>query len=307
MTPTARSRTSRAAFLGVLASASALAGAVASEHGSSAGLIGDADEKPVVEVIRSSEIPWGALNPARGDKGPRAADLWGDRTGTGSTGLLVRFAEGFSSPPHIHNVTYRGVVIEGLIHNDDPGAEPSWMPAGSYWTQPAGEVHITAAKGNGRLAYIEIQQGPYLVLPAEEAEDNGERAVNLHASNVVWLDASSAARIAQPSGDRASEGPRVSYLWGDPQGAGPSAALVELPAGTSCTLESEGDSLRVVVVKGAPRFIRHGDEGGVALDPGSYVGSQGRGTNHVSLSTDETCLLYVRSEGAMGIVAGGSR
>lgn len=96
---------------------------------------------------------------------------------------------GFSSPPHIHNVTYRAVVMTGLIHNDDPKAELMWMPAGSFWTQPVGEAHITAAKGENVMAYIEIDEGPYLVKPTEQAYDSGERPVNVDADNIVWLDA----------------------------------------------------------------------------------------------------------------------
>lgn len=75
------------------------------------------------EVVSYDNIDWGALNPARGDESPRAGDLWGDRTGEGATGFLVRFDQGFSSPPHIHNVTYRGVVIRGEVHNDDTKSE----------------------------------------------------------------------------------------------------------------------------------------------------------------------------------------
>lgn len=92
----------------------------------------------------------GYLNPARGDKGPGAADLRGDRTKDTASGTLLQFPEGFSSPPHIHNITYRGVVISGELHNDDPKAENMWLPAGSFWRQPAGEAHITAANGKVR-------------------------------------------------------------------------------------------------------------------------------------------------------------
>ena len=70
------------------------------------------------EVVLTSEVAWAPLNPARGDSSPKAGTLWGDRNGTGPTGFLVQFVDGFSSPPHIHNVSYRGVVINGLIHND---------------------------------------------------------------------------------------------------------------------------------------------------------------------------------------------
>ena len=257
-----------------------------------------------IEVIPASGVRWGALNPARGAHGPRAADLWGDRTGSDATGMLVRFADGFSSPPHIHNTTYRGVVLEGLIHNDDPDAEESWMPTGSYWTQPAGEVHITSAKGDGRLVFIEIQHGPYLVLPTDEATDNGERAVNIHASNMVWLDASSAARIVQSSTDRPAEGPKVSYLWGDPHDQDPSAALVKLPGGFAGTLRGDGPSLRVVVVEGQVHFQRSGENGVLALDPGSYIGSQSGASQRISLGTDSPCVLYVRAEGALEISTG---
>ena len=95
--------------------------------------------EPAATVVLASGVKWEQLNPARGDKSPKAATLWGDRKGPVPTGFLVQFVDGFSSPPHIHNVSYRGVVISGLIHNDDPDAEEMWMPAGSFWTQPKGD------------------------------------------------------------------------------------------------------------------------------------------------------------------------
>ena len=81
-------------------------------------------------VIATDDIEWGLLNPLRGEASPRAADLWGDLTKDMATGMSVKFNKGFSSPPHIHNITYRGVVIEGLMHNDDPSAEKMWLPTG---------------------------------------------------------------------------------------------------------------------------------------------------------------------------------
>ncbi|MGB1038277.1 MAG: DUF4437 domain-containing protein, partial [Bacteroidia bacterium] len=70
-------------------------------------------ENPTNKVILSSEIVWEKLNPARGDQSPQAGTIWGDRKGTEATGFLAKFVDGFSSPPHIHNVTYRAVVIKG--------------------------------------------------------------------------------------------------------------------------------------------------------------------------------------------------
>ena len=140
--------------------------------------------KVVQQNLRAQDVDWSPLNPARGDKSPQAANLWGDRTEDGATGFLVKFVDGFSSPPHIHNVTYRGVVIAGEVHNDDPDAANMWMPNGSFWTQPAGEVHITAVGPTGGTAFLEIQSGPYLVRPSIEAFDNGERPINMEARNL---------------------------------------------------------------------------------------------------------------------------
>lgn len=147
---------------------------------------GVSDQK--LNILPVSKVKWEKLNPARGDKSPQAGTLWGDRKGKKETGFLAKFVDGFSSPPHIHNVSYRAIVIEGLIHNDDPGAQSMWMPKGSYWTQPAGEAHITSAKGKTNIALVEIDNGPYLVKPTNQKFDNGQRPYNIHASNIIWKD-----------------------------------------------------------------------------------------------------------------------
>ena len=164
-------------------------------------------EIPTNKVILSSEIVFEKLNPARGDQSPQAGTVWGDRNGTEATGFLARFVDGFSSPPHIHNVTYRAVVIKGLIHNDDADAKKMWMQPGSFWTQPVGEAHITAAKGKENIALVEIDSGPYLVHPTEEAFDNDEKPINIDASNVVWLKSDRTKWI-----DNESDA-EISFLW----------------------------------------------------------------------------------------------
>lgn len=254
-------------------------------------------------VVPIEDAAWGALNPARGEAGPRAANLWGDRATSDATGFLVRFAEGFSSPPHIHNVTYRGIVIEGLIHNDDPNAEESWMAPGSYWTQPEGEVHITSAKGEGRLAYIEIQRGPYLVLPPEDAVDTGERALNVHAANLVWLDASTTNRIKLSGDVVPSHGPRMTFLWGDPQNDAPSGALVAVPAGSTTTFDASDPEIRVVVIKGRPSVHQSSSESTSVLAPGSFVGSNSSNGSQVTFTTREESWLYVRARGSLQVHA----
>lgn len=139
-----------------------------------------------IQTLPVEDVQWQKLNEARGDKSPQAATLWGNRYENPETGFLAKFVDGFSSPPHIHNVSYRAIVIEGLVHNDDPDAAPMWMPNGSYWTQPAGEAHITSAKGTPNIALVEVDYGPYLVRPVDSSFNNGERPFNIHYSNILW-------------------------------------------------------------------------------------------------------------------------
>ncbi|MEM6853205.1 MAG: DUF4437 domain-containing protein [Planctomycetota bacterium] len=253
------------------------------------------------EVLPASDVEWTPLNPARGDASPQAADLWGDRSEDEATGFLVKFNDGFSSPPHIHNVTYRGVVISGLVHNDDPDAETMWMPAGSFWTQPAGESHITSAKGAENVAYIEIQEGPYLVQPPGEAFDNGERPINISALNLVWLNAEEVTRIDDPAG---VEGVKIAFLWGDPSGEIPSGTMVKLPAGFNGVIQGNDSWLRVVVIAGTPVHHSSPDAEPTTLHPGSYFGSKGE--TEYRLSTDTESLLYVRTAGRFEIHAEGT-
>lgn len=257
--------------------------------------------EPTNEVITKSEIEWGHLNPARGDKSPRAATLWGDRNGTEATGFLVEFLDGFSSPPHIHNVTYRGVVISGLVHNDDPNAEKMWMPAGSFWTQPAGEGHITAAKGENNMAYIEIDEGPYLVKPTEEAFDNGERPVNVDKSNIVWLDGSNLTWIDKSK--TSSNSAKVAYLWGEPQSNKLNGTLLKLPAGFNGEILSKGEVFRAVVIQGSLKYQMPNESDIKVLESGSYFGSEGKSVHQVSIEANGECMVYIRSEGQYDIVS----
>ena len=252
-----------------------------------------ADTTPRIEVVPANEVKWTPLNPLRGDLSPKAGTLWGDRAGGGASGFLVRFKKGFSSPPHIHNVTYRGVVIRGLVHNDDPDAAKMWMPTGSFWTQPAGEVHITAAEGDDNLAYIEIGDGPYLVRPAKQSFDNGERPINVDVSNIVWVD----PRNAPASGD----GAKIAYLWGEPKDGEQNGSLIKLPTGFRGEMRSSGESLRAVVIKGQTSHQTPGAAGPNTLEPGSYFGSQGDEVHQVSCDAKVECVIYARTISELSI------
>ena len=255
---------------------------------------GDSQNNARMEVVLTSEVKWEQLNPARGDMSPKAGTLWGDRNGSGPTGFLVKFMDGFSSPPHIHNVSYRGVVISGLIHNDDPDAAKMWMPAGSFWTQPKGEVHITAARGSTNVAYIEIEKGPYLVLPTEKAFDSGEKPVNVDASNIVWID--------QPGMPASADGPKVAFLWGNPQDDQLNGTLVKLPAGFTGKIRSHGSTFHAVVIQGQPQYQMLSETDVKTLVPGSYFSSKGESVHQVSSKAGEESIIYVRTDGKFDII-----
>lgn len=247
------------------------------------------------ELVLTSDVEWTHLNPKRGDLAPKAGTLWGDRKGTEATGFLLKPNDGFSSPPHIHNVSYRGVVISGVLHNDDPEAAKMWMPAGSFWTQPKGEVHITAAEGSYTLAYIEIEEGPYLVLPKEEHFDSGERPVNVDESNIVWLNATDVEWVESDA-----NAAKVTFLW-DEEESNLSGSLIKLPSGFKGDIVSQGESFKAVVIKGEPDYKSHDQTSQKVLTPGSYFASTSGGSHRLSNNGQGEVILYVRSNGKYNI------
>ncbi|WP_153916493.1 DUF4437 domain-containing protein [Shewanella sp. TC10] len=253
-----------------------------------------ADTAPLQsEVITQSEIQWGYLNPLRGDKSPGAANLWGDRTKNVPTGMLVKFNKGFSSPPHIHNITYRGVVIEGQMHNDDPDAATMWMPTGSFWTQPAGENHITSANGEANMIFLEIDSGPYLVKPSDQHFDSGEKPINLHESNLVWLDQTDVTFV---DGDKA----QVTSLWGSNKAGELGGAMVKLPAGFKGTINTDAQEFRGIVIKGAVEYQSVETNKSKTLAAGSYFGSTGKFDHEITVS-EGGASIYIRTDGKYSV------
>lgn len=248
----------------------------------------DKIENPTNNVILSSDIVFEKLNPARGDQSPQAGTIWGDRNGTEATGFLAKFVDGFSSPPHIHNVTYRAVVVKGLIHNDDPDAEDMWMSPGSFWTQPVGEAHITSAKGEVNIALVEIDHGPYLVHPTEQAFDNDEKPINIDASNVVWLDREKTNWITTQSMAE------LSFLWAAKDFRG---LFVKLPKGYSGVIKTDGTVLHAVVIQGELNYTLPQTNKEQSLDVGSYFGATSIAHHSITNNSQEEVILYIRTNG----------
>lgn len=236
-----------------------------------------------LEIVQYTDINWTPLNPARGDNSPRAGTLWGDRSADVATGFLVQFKDGFSSPPHIHNVTYKGIVISGLIHNDDPSAAKMWMPPVSYWTQPQGEAHITAAQGDTNIAYIEIDEGPYLVRPTDQAYDNGQRPINIDASNIVWIDS--------------AHGTQIAHLWGNPNQGHLNGTLLKLPKNFQGQLMTSNAPVKAVIIQGQLNLHPQHNAQPTRLTTGSYFQSSGASPVHLFNITQQDTIIYLRTTG----------
>lgn len=249
------------------------------------------------DVVLRSDVTYVPLNPARGDASPQAGVLWGDLRKDVPTGAIIEFREGFASPPHIHNITYRAVVIEGAVHNDDPSAGDMWMGPGSFWTQPAGEDHVTsaAAKG-GATIFLEILEGPYLVQPSDEAFDNGEHPINLESGNIVWLEASDVSWVAQDAG------PEMAFLWGGTGADEMNGTFLKVPAGFSGELRGNGSELKAVAIQGNAQLQVPGEAETRRLAPGSYFGAADTDARQITCEADADCMFYVRTEGKYALL-----
>ncbi|MEL7451405.1 MAG: DUF4437 domain-containing protein [Pseudomonadota bacterium] len=266
----------------------------------------DASTSPSSLVVPKSQIEYQPLNPARGDASPRAGVLWGDIKRDVGSGAIIRFVDGFSSPPHIHNITYRGVVITGAVHNDDPDAARQWMGPGSFWTQPAGEVHITAARpGAEAVIFLEILEGPYLVQPPEDAFDNGERPVNVDATNLQWLNASDVTWLGAGNSTGCAAA-QVAFLWGAQRPDARNGTLLRLPTGFEGSLRGNKDLLRAVVIRGELEQRLAGQSAAIQLPRESYFGVKDAAKQAIACTSEDGCLLYVSATGRYQLSSGGA-
>jgi hypothetical protein len=144
------------------------------------------------------------------------------------------------------------------------------------------------------VAYIEIDKGPYLVLPPKEAFDRRERPINVDASNIVWVD--------PPGAPASSNGPKVAFLWGKPQNGQLNGTLVKLPAGFTGKIKSHGSTFRAVVIKGQPQYQVPGETVAKTLEPGSYFGSKGESVHQVTSKVGEESIIYVRTDGKFNVI-----
>ena len=81
-----------------------------------------------------------------------------------------------------------------------------------------------------------------LSVAGKEVMRSGERPINVDASNIVWID--------QPGTSASSDGPKVAFLWGDPQDDRLNGTFIELPDGFAGEIRTHGSTMRAVVILG---------------------------------------------------------
>lgn len=242
-------------------------------------------ENPTNKIGLRSELEFIPLNPDRGDKAPQAGAIYGNIRENVATGYIGKFKDGFSSPPHIHNITYRAIVMNGEMHNDDENAPVMWMPTGSIWTQPKGQPHITSAQGDNAMAYIEIDSGPYLVNPVSESFESEESPINISASNVVYLGKDESELIGEKSNAQ------IAYTWKKKNGE--NGYLLKLPAGFNGEILSDGTVFYGIIINGRVAYLMPNSEKPTELDQGSHFKSQEKAVHNIS--TNEESIIYIRT------------
>ncbi|OED37883.1 hypothetical protein AB834_01215 [PVC group bacterium (ex Bugula neritina AB1)] len=250
-------------------------------------------EKENIHIIKSSDLEWEPLVPALGTEGPLYAPLWGNIHKKGASGFLAKMPDGYVSSPHVHNITYRGVTISGLVHNDDPGAEKAWLSPGSIWMQPAGEVHVTAAKGKCNIAYLEMNEGPYLFDPPSDAFTPPFSALNIDSSHLIWLNQKHSTWLPSRKSKRVKN-LAIAFLWGKVSRKHWNSTLLRLPPDFYGKITNRKGDLKIVVIKGEVTLGKTKNED---LPSGSYFHLEPSQSSFISNETDENVLLYIKSKG----------
>ena len=91
----------------------------------------------------------------------------------------------------------------------------------------------------------------------------------------------------------------MAYLWGHLEGDQPNGTFIKLPAGFKGKLHSTASTFRAVVIQGQIQYSEtEAKTTAKNLVPGSYFGSKGDWTHHITADEDQETILYIRSEGS---------
>ncbi len=139
---------------------------------------------------------------------------------------------------------------------------------------------------------LEIDSGPYLVKPSTEKFDNGERPVNIHRDNMVWLSEYESALVS-------GEDIKLAHLWQNKANS-TQGMLVKLSKGAKGFLFGQSDEFKAVVIQGIASYQSNETSHVVKLNAGSFFSSKGE-FEHL-LSTESETIIYVRTDAKLKAV-----
>jgi hypothetical protein len=87
------------------------------------------------------------------------------------------FGKDFITPEHIHSYSYQAVVIQGTMINPEANEDPNKakrMGPGSYWYQPANQVHTTGCVSEEPCIFYMYQPVPFNFVPKTVAQQTEE-------------------------------------------------------------------------------------------------------------------------------------
>jgi hypothetical protein len=109
----------------------------------------------------SKVVPITELNFYQNKEGLTIANGWGDPA-TGAHSNYIKMAGGTSSSVHTHSSSYYGVVISGVVANEQTSSRPDRpLSAGSYWYQKGGEPHVTKCISQSECLFFVTSKGGF--------------------------------------------------------------------------------------------------------------------------------------------------
>lgn len=115
-------------------------------------------------------LPFTDLAWETSEQGVGFAQLRGDRF-SGAYMAMVRLPAGLVSPAHVKSANMFGVVISGTIVNyavEDTPVNETALPAGSYYSIPAGLPHISKCVSSVDCVTYLYQDGKFDFLPVQQ-------------------------------------------------------------------------------------------------------------------------------------------
>jgi len=241
---------------------------------------------PSGTILPAQDLPWRQDTAGHPEQ---TARLWGDR-GSGAAGVLVKVPGGWRSGARAYTSVQHVVLISGrwthAIGGHGAAGNEVLLP-GSYWLEPAGEVHEDRCEQGSEcivLVYAPDRVAAIAPVPGGQPAANTRQVgvpVVLPASELKWVSQSPDVPL------------RLAALWSR-RDEGHFGELVRMPSGFDSGRHAHTGNYYGVLVSGT--WV-HVEENGAGADqelgPGSYVMQPGRGMHTDRCKQGTDCILFI--------------